>query len=330
MALLRAVVVGAGGRSEDAVLPALAALKDEITVEALVDFSDERLKIMGDRYGIPGRYRSLEAFKASAHACNVGFVVTPQFAHKDPFVELVEMGMHVHCEKPVAESLTDAEAMAAAAAATEKVTMIGFDRRFSVIMQTLKELDDRVAPVVFAHVSKSKPGPPTARRVVVENAIHAIDMLHYLIPNRWTQVVGAGSSFDAQGMCEEKIAAVIEFDNGAMGSFHQVRRGGGWIERIEAYGDGWSAVADLPSEMTLHSPRYTPTAVANGTLVPVPGHPNRYRLHETEPIALAATRAFVRAIQSGGPSPLSVADALQTQELADAILRSAGLPSLRT
>jgi len=58
-------------------------------------------------------------------------VTTPDFAHRDITINLLQAGKHVLVEKPMATTVADAEAMAKAAKETGKMLMVDFHNRFN-------------------------------------------------------------------------------------------------------------------------------------------------------------------------------------------------------
>jgi predicted dehydrogenase len=54
-------------------------------------------------------------------------ITTPNNLHRDMAIAFLEVGKHVWCEKPMALTLGDAEAMAAAAAAAKAKTLLGYN-----------------------------------------------------------------------------------------------------------------------------------------------------------------------------------------------------------
>src|SRR6202011_5154204 len=53
-------------------------------------------------------------------------ITTPNHLHREMAVAALEKGKHVYCEKPMAVSLSDAKQMANAAAASDRVTLLGY------------------------------------------------------------------------------------------------------------------------------------------------------------------------------------------------------------
>jgi UDP-N-acetylglucosamine 3-dehydrogenase len=69
-------------------------------------------------------------------------ICTPPFLHREMAVECLGRGIHVLCEKPMAATLEDAEAMAAAAAQASAKLMIAYCHRFHGPAMKLKEVLD--------------------------------------------------------------------------------------------------------------------------------------------------------------------------------------------
>jgi predicted dehydrogenase len=78
---VRAVVVGAGAVASGSHLPALTALRDRVTVEAIVDVRSERVERAADSWGIPRRYHELDRMLGEV-APEIAVVCTPPAAHR--------------------------------------------------------------------------------------------------------------------------------------------------------------------------------------------------------------------------------------------------------
>lgn len=83
-------------------------------VVAICDLDAERLGIVGERFGIDGRYTDVRAMLAREKLDGV-MVSTPHVAHTEPAIAALEAGCHVLVEKPMATSAADGWAIAEAA-----------------------------------------------------------------------------------------------------------------------------------------------------------------------------------------------------------------------
>ena len=128
-------VVGTGWVARDYVGPAIQASRNG-RVAAACDLSPEALAAF-----LPGadlaRTDSLGAFLRSG--IDAVYVATPNHAHRAPVEAAVRAGLPVLCEKPLARTLDEAEAMADAVRASGVTFGTAFDQRFHPAHVALRE-----------------------------------------------------------------------------------------------------------------------------------------------------------------------------------------------
>ena len=88
---------------------------------------------------IPHAFPSLHAMLEGVELDAVS-ISSPPFDHHDAVMLALARGKHVLCEKPLARTVAEAEAMVAAAKRTGTVCGISFEFRFDASRQALKEL----------------------------------------------------------------------------------------------------------------------------------------------------------------------------------------------
>lgn len=115
------------GRQGRAIIGELQKIP-EVTVAAVCDTSAARLRIARER--APGAEALLD-HRALLERADVGAVVvaTPTHLHRQIVLEAIQAGKHVYCEAPVAHTVEDARAMAAAAADARTTIAAGFQGR---------------------------------------------------------------------------------------------------------------------------------------------------------------------------------------------------------
>ena len=102
------------------------------------DVNQERAADIASQYG--GRaYKSYQALLADP-SIDALSVLTPNFTHAEIAIAALRAGKHVLCEKPMATTLADCEAMAAAARETGRKLMIGQNQRLAAAHQKAREL----------------------------------------------------------------------------------------------------------------------------------------------------------------------------------------------
>lgn len=125
-------VVALGRLSVEEILPAFAQTK-KCKVTALVSGSPDKLKSVGTRYGVPtNSLYSYDDFDRIAQDENVQvvYIVLPNSMHKDFVLRAAAAKKHVLCEKPMATSIADAQAMIKACDEAAVKLMIAYRCRY--------------------------------------------------------------------------------------------------------------------------------------------------------------------------------------------------------
>lgn len=111
---VRYAVVGAGWFGQAAVLPAFANAKQNSRLAAIVSGDAEKRAVLSADYGVPAYpYEQYEDLLASG-AVDAVYVVSPNAVHKEHVLAAARHGVHVLCEKPLADTAVSAEEMVAA------------------------------------------------------------------------------------------------------------------------------------------------------------------------------------------------------------------------
>jgi predicted dehydrogenase len=125
-------VVALGRLSIEEILPAFAQTQ-KCKVTALVSGSPEKLKSVGARYDIsPNSLYSYDDFDriAQDESVQVIYIVLPNSMHKDFVLRAAAAKKHVLCEKPMATSIADAQAMITACDEAAVKLMIAYRCRY--------------------------------------------------------------------------------------------------------------------------------------------------------------------------------------------------------
>jgi predicted dehydrogenase len=205
-------------------------------------------------------------------------VCTPGSSHAEISIAALEAGKHVLCEKPLANTVDEARAMAAAAtmAATDGVrAMVGFNFRRVPAVALARELVAAGRLGTIRHVRGAylgshllDPELPLVWRLQAEQAgsgalgdlgAHAIDLAQYLAGDRIAGVSALTETFvrerpltDGSGArgpvtVDDAALFIARFAGGALGSFEATRFATGHTEglRVEINGELGSIVWDL-------------------------------------------------------------------------------------
>jgi predicted dehydrogenase len=163
-------------------------------------------------------FAELEA--ALALKPSVVSVCTPTFLHAPITLKALAGGAHVLCEKPIALTLADAQAMQAAAAASGRELRIGFMRRFDPAFEALRgavaslggpllmqaSISAGVRPKVLMHDAGANGGP------IIDMACHLFDLWSHLTGAQPERIEAHGFTF-ARGKPEVARIANLALDS---------------------------------------------------------------------------------------------------------------------
>ncbi len=134
-------IVGLGRLSLDQILPAFATSKYCKPV-ALVSGDAEKGRKLAAQYGIPDDhvtdYAGYEKLKGMPGVDAI-YIVLPNSMHKEFVLRGAAIGKHILCEKPMATSVADCEAMIDACKKANVKLMIAYRQQYEAMNRTLGE-----------------------------------------------------------------------------------------------------------------------------------------------------------------------------------------------
>ncbi len=140
---IRYAVIGLGHIAQVAVLPAFKNAENSELV-ALISSDPEKLKRLSRKYKVEcvGNYDDLEQCLDEA-AADAVYIATPNTRHKEFVIRASRMGVHSLCEKPLATTVRDCEAMIESA------------RKYNVKLMTAYRLHFDAANLEAIEIAKS-------------------------------------------------------------------------------------------------------------------------------------------------------------------------------
>lgn len=236
-------IIGVGGISEVHIGGYLADNRCELY--AFCDINEERLKFMGEKYGISRLYTNENEMLRDCPEIDAVSVCTWNAAHAECTIAALNAGKHVICEKPMAMNAKEAAAMKEAAERNNKLLMIGFVRRYGKDAYVTKDFIDSgdFGEIYYAKATYLRragaPGGWFGNKAysgggpLIDLGVHVIDLARYLagspkpvsvygatfkkLGNRsnlkLTQKYGLETGNDVFNV-EDLATALIRFDNG--------------------------------------------------------------------------------------------------------------------
>lgn len=136
-------VIGCGGIANGKHLPSLSKL-EEVDIVAFCDIDIEKAEIAAKNYGVKNAkvYKDYNELLKD-NSIEVIHICTPNSSHKEITVASLDNGKHVMCEKPMAKTTEEAQAMVDAAKRNNKKLTIGYQNRFRADSQYLRKVTQR-------------------------------------------------------------------------------------------------------------------------------------------------------------------------------------------
>jgi predicted dehydrogenase len=185
MSKLRAAVIGVGYLGTFHVQKYLAL--PEVELIGVVDTSLARASALATQYGVTATtdYRTLLG------GVDLVSIVTPPDTHFSIARDCLAAGVHVLVEKPVTETVAQAEALIELAAARGRVFQVGHLERFNPAVLALRPLVIAPTRIEARRLARYK-DRGTEVDVVLDMMIHDIDIVLSLVPSPLATIVASG------------------------------------------------------------------------------------------------------------------------------------------
>lgn len=226
--MITCAIIGCGRNVEDLHMPAFHALK-EVEVIACCDMNHSRLKEFGKKYDINNQFINFDELLKSNLKIDFVDVSTPGKTHYEICMQALESGFNLLVEKPITLSLKETLDLKNIAEKKKlKVCVIQNYRYRDVVLQAKKDMDEgRIGTINQVNVTfhgQSVFNEPTPwswkereyKTLLYEICIHFVDLQIYFA-GRVKRIIGVKSSCSDILQCTEKIYALVEHENGAIG-----------------------------------------------------------------------------------------------------------------
>jgi predicted dehydrogenase len=178
----------------------------EAQLVAMVDANEAMARERADELDVPFVFDSIESALSQADFDAV-CIATPTFTHAPIVIAAAQARKHVLCEKPMALTLAEADAMIAATRQADVVLQIGFMRRFDPAFCAAKEQIEAGVighPIVTRTLTRGPGLPPrwacdptTSIGMLAEVNSHDFDTIRWLASSEFARVYTEAAIFKA-------------------------------------------------------------------------------------------------------------------------------------
>ena len=233
-------IIGCGKIAQVRHIPEYAENPD-VKLAAFFSPNRARAQEQADKYG--GKvYDTAEALLADPEIDAVS-ICAANYAHAELSIQALNAGKHVLCEKPMATTLADCEAMVECAKKNGKFLMIGHNQRLAKAHAEAKRLIDEglIGDIITFRTSFGHGGPETwsispgknvwffdkkkaAMGVMADLGVHKTDLIQYLTGQRVVRTTARLVTLDKRGEDGELIGVddnavcIYELSGGAFGT----------------------------------------------------------------------------------------------------------------
>jgi predicted dehydrogenase len=262
---------------------------------------------------------------AAAENVDAVIVALPTPAHRGATELAAAHGKHVFCEKPIARTLADGQAMIDACRQAGVRLMIGHVVRFYPEYARIRDLleSGAIGTVGLARASRLNQHPralrpwyadlETSGGLVVDMMIHDLDTLRWYF-GEVERVFAHGLSYTDHAAAVDYAVAVLRFTNGVIAHIDASWAHARFRTAIEIAGEAGIIRHDSDQSSALRIERTDDDERSRGVLIP--SSPQAEGPYEAE------LRHFVESLRSGEQFLVEAEDGLTALSLALAVLES--------
>ena len=222
--MIRVAIIGLGAVTHNIHLPAYSRLKNRVSIVAGCDTNPEARKRARENWKLPEVFDDPQKM-LEATAPDVVAVCTPPFLHRDQTLLALERGCHVFCEKPMADTLAQADEMIQAADAARRLVVINTQFPYMNIHTGAKKVigSSEFGRLLFLQAWQSfRPTDHTEagwrgeleRRLCFEFGIHVFELIRYFFDDTPSRIL-AHMPHSALGVKSDSINIIsVEFADG--------------------------------------------------------------------------------------------------------------------
>jgi UDP-N-acetylglucosamine 3-dehydrogenase len=315
-------VIGVGnmGRHHARVYSELKGCK----LVAVSDMDEERGKMIASQYGCAYHKNYRDMLKEDIQAVSIA---VPTVFHKDVALACISAGKHVLVEKPIADTVENAKEIIEAARKKRVKIAVGHVERFNPGVQKLKAMMEKGELGTIMTVLARRVGvfPPQIKdaNVIIDLAVHDIDILNYLLGKTPTRIhAEAGKALINRR--EDYADILLKYDG--INAFVQVN----WITPIKIRSlaitgtKGYAELNYVTQEFMLYKSKYERKFETFEDVVKF-AEPEivKVKVKKSEPLK-EELRDFISCIKSNRQPLVSGEDGLKALELALEIVKSYG------
>ena len=290
------------------------AALDNVTLAGVVDTDSARRAKASADFDAPGFATLTELLDAGIRAASV---VVPTSGHHDATLQLLEAGVDVLVEKPIASTMAEAEDMVACAKSRDRLLQVGHIERFN---GAVVALFDSLREPRFIECHRLSPYPNRGEdvSVVLDLMIHDLEIVRALVGEPVTAVDAVGVSVFSK--YEDIANARIRFASGCVANITCSRVSVERMRKIRIFArDSYVSTDYSAQEVLVYRKKPGPLEDGMTPMDLITVEP--LDVHKDEPLKLELA-SFVQCVRDRRRPVVSGEDAFEALALAQQVVDS--------
>ncbi|KAH7075303.1 hypothetical protein BKA63DRAFT_295189 [Paraphoma chrysanthemicola] len=150
--VINVALIGAGEIAMCTHLPTLRFLSHLYEVTAIVDVSKQSVEHCARKFNIPRSFTDVPEMLAACTDVDMVLICHSDEFHSVHAVQCLKAGKHLFIEKPMAQTLREADEIEAARVAAGKLVFVGYMRRYATAFLRFKEAVQKLDPAQINYV----------------------------------------------------------------------------------------------------------------------------------------------------------------------------------
>ncbi len=230
-------VIGAGAMGTNHARVVSESLR--VRPGVIVDLDTSRAHQLAERYGFEAT-----PDVAAAAECDMAIIATSTESHLAIALQLLDRGIPLLIEKPIASNLAEMQVVCDMAKAKHVPITCGFVERFNAVLDTTVQVlvDEPMHIVTMRHSPKAE---RITNSVVYDLLIHDIDLVLRLMGGKEVTKVTAASWSPSPGAAAEIADCTLQFGDAGMATLSASRAGQRKLRSVEVFTPTTLAEVDL-------------------------------------------------------------------------------------
>jgi UDP-N-acetylglucosamine 3-dehydrogenase len=211
---MRVGVIGAGAMGQNHIRT--YSQMPGVELVGISDIDNNRVNLLSKQYSTMGFTEYEDLLKKDLDAVSI---VVPTTLHKKVALAAIKANTNLLVEKPIADTLENAQAIVTAANKEKLTVMVGHIERFNPAVTKMKEIIDGGELGKIVSISARRVGPNNPRirdvGVILDIGVHDLDIISYLYNLPVTEVYAiAGCEIHAH---EDHASIIMRFNDNRAG-----------------------------------------------------------------------------------------------------------------